>query len=73
MEIVACTDHGFIMPTGVMMQSICVNSPIYTEYNELSEAGKCQHILLPLSFGSLSKGLTFDWDSCFLILYMWLK
>ena len=26
MEIVACTDHGFIMPTGVMMQSICVNN-----------------------------------------------
>lgn len=26
MEIVACTDHGFIMPTGVMIQSVCVNN-----------------------------------------------
>ena len=26
MEIVACTDKHFIMPTGVMMQSICVNN-----------------------------------------------
>ncbi len=26
MDIVACTDHGFIMPTGVMMQSVCVHN-----------------------------------------------
>lgn len=27
MDIVACTDNGYIMPTGVMMQSVCVNNP----------------------------------------------
>ena len=26
MDIVTCTDHNFIMPTGVMMQSVCVNN-----------------------------------------------
>ncbi|MBQ2210107.1 MAG: glycosyltransferase family 8 protein [Prevotella sp.] len=26
MDIVACTDRGFVMPTGVMMQSVCVNN-----------------------------------------------
>ena len=26
MEIVACTDTHFIMPTGVMMYSVCVNN-----------------------------------------------
>jgi lipopolysaccharide biosynthesis glycosyltransferase len=27
MDIVACTDKWFVMPTGVMMYSICVNNP----------------------------------------------
>ena len=27
MDIVACTDKWFVMPTGVMMQSVCVNNP----------------------------------------------
>jgi len=27
MEIVACTDKWFVMPTGVMMHSVCVNNP----------------------------------------------
>ena len=27
MDIVACTDNGYIMPTGVLMQSVCVNNP----------------------------------------------
>ena len=27
MDIVACTDNRFVMPTGVMMQSVCVNNP----------------------------------------------
>lgn len=26
-EIAACTDRYFVMPTGVMMQSVCVNNP----------------------------------------------
>ena len=26
MEIVACLDHNFVMPTGVMMKSVCVNN-----------------------------------------------
>ena len=26
MDIVACTDEGFVMPTGVMMYSVCVNN-----------------------------------------------
>ena len=26
MEIVACTDKGYVMPTGVMMYSVCVNN-----------------------------------------------
>ena len=26
MDIVACTDNGFVMPTGVMMYSVCVNN-----------------------------------------------
>lgn len=26
MEIVACFDHGFVMPTGVMMHSVCKNN-----------------------------------------------
>ena len=26
-HIVACLDHGFVMPTGVMMYSVCVNNP----------------------------------------------
>ena len=26
-DIVACTDNRFVMPTGVMMQSVCVNNP----------------------------------------------
>lgn len=26
MDIVACTDSGFVMPTGVMMYSVCVNN-----------------------------------------------
>ena len=26
MEIVACTDNHFIMPTGIMMYSVCVNN-----------------------------------------------
>ena len=26
MEIVACTDKSFIMPTGVMMKSVCLNN-----------------------------------------------
>ena len=27
MDIVACIDKGFVMPTGVMMYSVCVNNP----------------------------------------------
>jgi len=27
MDIVACTDRWFVMPTGVMMYSVCVNNP----------------------------------------------
>ena len=27
MDIVACTDKWFVMPTGVMMYSVCVNNP----------------------------------------------
>lgn len=27
MDIVACADNRFVMPTGVMMQSVCVNNP----------------------------------------------
>lgn len=27
MDIVVCTDKWFVMPTGVMMQSVCVNNP----------------------------------------------
>ena len=27
MDIVACLDKGFVMPTGVMMYSVCVNNP----------------------------------------------
>ena len=27
MDIVACTDNRFVMPTGVMIQSVCVNNP----------------------------------------------
>ena len=27
MDIVACTDKRFVMPTGVMIQSVCVNNP----------------------------------------------
>lgn len=27
MDIAACTDRHFVMPTGVMMQSVCVNNP----------------------------------------------
>ena len=27
MDIVAYTDNRFVMPTGVMMQSACVNNP----------------------------------------------
>ena len=27
MHIVACFDHGFVMPTGVMIYSVCVNNP----------------------------------------------
>ena len=26
-DIAACTDRQFVMPTGVMMQSVCVNNP----------------------------------------------
>jgi len=26
-DIAACTDRNFVMPTGVMMQSVCVNNP----------------------------------------------
>lgn len=26
MDIVACTDHNFVMPTGIMMYSVCVNN-----------------------------------------------
>ena len=26
MEIVACTDKCFVMPTGVMMKSVCLNN-----------------------------------------------
>lgn len=26
MDIVACTDKGFVMPTGVMMYSVCDNN-----------------------------------------------
>ena len=27
MDIVACIDKRFVMPTGVMMYSVCVNNP----------------------------------------------
>ncbi len=26
-DIAACSDRNFVMPTGVMMQSVCVNNP----------------------------------------------
>lgn len=26
MDIVACTDNGYVMPTGVMMYSVCYNN-----------------------------------------------
>ena len=26
-DIAACTDRNFVMPTGVMIQSVCVNNP----------------------------------------------
>ena len=26
MDIVACTDKNYVMPTGVMMYSVCVNN-----------------------------------------------
>ena len=33
-HIVACFDHGFVMPTGVMIYSVCVNNPeVYIDFH----------------------------------------